>query len=500
MKTQLDAIIGRVTMYRQVTLSLAALVVISLAFSLTGQIAYTPTALLASLATILVLTIAGGLLFAMIFRTSAHLESSVITALLLFFILAPTSDPTTLTQVGLAAIFASASKYVLAVRGRHIFNPAAVGALWLAILHFYLAYWWIGSPIMLPFTAVLALLVLYRTKRVPLAAVFVVIAAVILLSRSFSSGSDVGAALKFAFGQTPLVFFAGFMLTEPLTLPPTRWQQLTVAAVVGVLFSVPITIGSFTVGPESALIVGNALAFAFGQRRGIDLVLTAKRRLTPSSVEFSFTPTSPLRFRPGQYLELALPHRGVDSRGSRRVFSIASAPGETVRVAMKMPATKASSFKQAMEKLPIGSNIRATGVSGDFVLRRGVTEKILLVAGGIGVTPFISQLTALPPEHGRDIVLVYAAGDPLEVGYQDELAAAGIRSLILTSDSPSAYPGGLEALVAPRLTREVLEQAVPDVADRHVYVSGPPGLVDHMSQVARSLKAKSITKDYFSGY
>ena len=499
MKSQFDTMIGRVTMYRLVTLSLTALAVVAFVFSLTKQIAYTPGALLASLATIGVLTIAGGLVFAMIFRTSAHLESSVITALLLFFILQPTTDPTTLAQIGVAAIFASASKYLLAVRGRHIFNPAAVGAVWLAVFHFYLAYWWIGSPVLLPFTAVLALLVLYRTKRVPLAAVFVVIAAAILLSRNLSSGSDFGTALKFTFGQTPLVFFAGFMLSEPLTLPPVRWQQLTVAAVVAVLFAVPITIGSFAVGPETALIVGNALAFAFGQRRGIDLVLTAKRRLTPSSVEFSFTPSHPLRFRPGQYLELALPHSKVDSRGSRRVFSIASPPGDTVRVAMKMPEVKSSSFKRTINTLSIGSSVRATGVAGNFVLRRNPTDKILLVAGGIGVTPFISQLSSLRPGHHRDIVLLYVAGDPSEVGYQEELARTGIRTMVVT-ESEAQYPDGLESVVAPRLTRDVLAASVPDVSSRHVYVSGPPGLVDSISSAARSLKARSLTKDYFSGY
>ena len=500
MKTHLDTVIGRVTMYRLVTLSLMVLAAISLLFSITGQIAYAPSALLASLVTIGVITIGSGLLFALIFRTTAHLESSVITALLLFFILQPTTDLTTLAQIGLAAVFASASKYVLAVRGRHIFNPAAVGAVWLAIFHFYLAYWWIGNPTMLPFTAVLALLVLYRTKRVPLAAVFVVVAAAILMYRNLSSGSDLATALKFTFAQTPLVFFAGFMLSEPLTLPPSRWQQLTVAAVVAILFSVPITIGTFSVGPETALIVGNALAFGFGQRRAVDLVLTAKRRLTPSSVEFSFTPAGPLRFRPGQYLELALPHRHADSRGSRRVFSIASAPGAPVRIAMKMPETKASTFKQTIDALPIGSAVRATGVAGDFVLRRSDSDKILLVAGGIGVTPFISQLAALPEGHRRDIVLLYVAGDASEVGYQDELAAAGIRTLVLTSGQPGDYPSGLEPIVAPRLTPDVLAEAIQDIGSRHVYVSGPPGLVDSITRATRSLKCRSVTKDYFTGY
>ncbi len=494
-------------MYRFVTICLAALTVISFAFSAAGRISYTPEQLLATLATLLVVTFVGGRVFALLFRTTAHTESSIITALLLFFILSPTTDVTTLGQVAIAAVFASASKYLLAVRGRHIFNPAAVGAVWLAVFHFYLAYWWIGTPVLLPFTAVLVLLVLYRTRRLPLGAVFLVIGAAILLSRNLSDGASFGTALKFAFGQTPLVFFAGFMLTEPLTLPPARWQQLTVAAIVAVLFSVPITIGSYAVGPETALIIGNAIAFGFGQRRGIELVLTAKRRLTPSSMEYVFAPARPLNFTAGQYLELALPHKGSDSRGSRRSFSIASAPGvrsadgdaPPVKIGIKVPE-RSSTFKRAIDELPIGSTLRATGISGDFVLPKRSGTPLLLVAGGIGITPFISQLGALPSGHDRDVVLVYVAGDAEEVGYREELAAAGVRTVVVTQEAAAGLPAAFESVVAPRLTGEVLAAAVPDIARRRVYVSGPPGLVDTISRAARSLRARSISRDYFSGY
>lgn len=507
MKTALDNAIGRVTMYRFVTICLAALTVISFAFSAAKKISYTPQQLLATLLTLLVVTFVGGRVFALLFRATAHTESSIITGLLLFFILSPTTDVTTLGQVAIAAVFASASKYLLAVRGRHIFNPAAVGAVWLAVFHFYLAYWWIGTPVLLPFTAVLVVLVLYRTRRLPLGAVFIVIGAAILLSRSLSGGAGFGTALTFAFGQTPLIFFAGFMLTEPLTLPPARWQQLSVAAIVAVLFSVPITIGSYSVGPETALIIGNAVAFGFGQRRGIELVLTARRRLTPSSMEYVFAPATPLSFTPGQYLELALPHKGSDSRGSRRSFSIASAPAvkspeggpAPVKIGIKV-AERSSSFKRAMHELPIGSTVRATGVSGDFILPKKQDTPLLLVAGGIGITPFISQLGALPPGHDRDVVLVYVAGDAEEVGYQEELAAAGVRTVVVTKQQAAGFPAGFESVTAPRLTGDVLASVVPDIARRRVYISGPPGLVDTISRAARSLKARSIAKDYFSGY
>ncbi|NKF15410.1 flavodoxin reductase, partial [Rhizobium sp. BUS002] len=77
-------------------------------------------------------------------------------------------------------------------------------------------------------------------------------------------GFDAGSALSFAILQSPFLFLGAFMLSEPLTLPPRRWQQFSVAALVGVLAGWPIAVGGlFTLGQERALLIGNLLAFAF---------------------------------------------------------------------------------------------------------------------------------------------------------------------------------------------------------------------------------------------
>ncbi|MGI8414816.1 MAG: ferredoxin--NADP reductase [Nakamurella sp.] len=502
MRSQLDSLLGRVTMYRLVVYCLALLAVLAVIFGFTGAVSFAPRAMLTTLVVLLIVGYLGNRLFAVLFRVTPHSESSVITALLLFFILQPTTDPTMLLQIALAALFASGSKYVLAVRGRHIFNPAAVGAVWLTVFHFYLALWWVGSPILVGFTAVLALLVMYRTRRVPVGALFVLLAAIIMVSRNLMDGTTFVDSLKYVFTQTPLVFLAGFMLTEPLTLPPARWQQLSVAAVVAVLFAIPITIGTFAFGPETALIVGNAVAFLFGQRRGIELAMTAKRSLTPSSMEFVFRPTRGLAFTPGQYLELTVPHRSMDSRGARRAFSIASAPADAdaVKIGIKIAAEKGSSFKRALCELDVGDTVRATGIAGDFRLPKDTGKPLLLVAGGIGITPFVSQLAALDPDHRRDIVVVYASSNPAEVGYTEILQRSGARVIVVSKTAAAGLPTSFQNVTAARLGAAELQATVPDIRQRHVYISGSPALVDDIGGIARKLKAKSIKKDYFSGY
>jgi len=501
MRRWLDRLTGRVTMYRLVLLALMAIAALALVLSLVGQLAFPITDLLATGAVAVGATFVTSWLFALLFRVKPHPESSLITGFLLFFLFYPSAAVPDLLSVALAGTIASASKYLLAIRGRHIFNPAAIGAFVVSLLGVNFAVWWVATGLLLPFTVIGALLVLYRSRRLPVGLTFVVIAAAIVMVRLVSSGTGVGDALVSTFTSFPLVFLAGFMLSEPLTLPPRRWQQLTVAAVVAVLFAVPFQIGSVFSTPELALLVGNVVAFVFGQRRGIRLTYVGKRQLTPTSWELAFRPTNPVLFRAGQYLELTVPHR-ADFRGSRRIFSISSAPTTDgpLTVALSVPE-KPSSFKRAFLALETGTVVRATGIGGDFTLPRDPARPVVLVAGGIGITPFASQL-AHDHElgHDRDIVVVYAVRDNDELGYGDLLEKSGVRVVLVSPSRPDVLPQNWTWAGNGRISPELLRSEVPDVASRRAFVSGPPGLVADMRAALKGIGVKKVTADYFSGY
>lgn len=502
MRRWLDRITGLVTMYRLVLVVLMAIAAVALILSAIGQLAFPITDLLATGAVAVAASFATSWLFARLFRVSPHPESSLITGFLLFFLFYPSAAVPDLLSVALAATIASASKYLLALRGRHIFNPAAIGAFVVSLLGLNYAVWWVATGYLLPFTAIGAFLVLYRSRRLPVGLTFVVIAAVLVMYRLMSADQSFGDALVSTFTQFPLVFLAGFMLSEPLTLPPRRWQQLVVAALVAVLFAVPFQLGSVFSSPELALLVGNVVAFVFGQRRGIRLAYVGKRRLTPTSWELAFRPTRAVRFQPGQYLELTVPHRGADFRGSRRVFSISSAPtvDGPLTVALSVPE-KPSSFKRAFLELDPGTPVRATGVGGDFMLPRDKSTPVLLIAGGIGITPFASQLAH---DHavgsGRDVVVVYAVRDNEELGYSDLLERSGVAVVLVSPSRPVALPDNWVWAGSGRLTAELLRDHVPGLAGRRAFVSGPPGLVADMRAALKRSGVKRVTADYFSGY
>ena len=512
------AVLGRVSMYRLVYLCLAALAVIALLVSFTGMIAPTALELVVTLVVLSAVCSVTDAAAQRIIGLPWRIESSLITAHILLFVLRPTLDPAALAGIAIAGIVASLSKYLLAWRGRHIFNPAAVGATVLTVLSIWwpglgASSWWIGTPVLAAPVVVLGLLVLLRTEKVRIVAVFLLVSvtvAVLRVSAQYqATGTDFPVSEVFwqVLWSSPFLFLGAFMLSEPLTMPPRRWQQLTIAAIVGVLAGWPIPVGDITLGQERALLVGNAVAFvfAFSLRSAVRLSLVSRTDLTPTVRQLTFRTHSRLAFLPGQYLELEVPHRHPDARGTRREFSIASAPEDLPELVVAFRETGASgakpqsSYKKALAEVSPGAVLAVTGVWGDFLLPKRTSSPVLMVAAGIGITPFVSQL-----RHerlagvDRDVVLVYVASEASDLVYRDELEATGVRVVVFTRDRPSDLPSHWQWARGVRLDAEGLLQVVPDIGARHAYISGAAGLIAELAPALE--KARSITTDAFSGY
>lgn len=509
------AVLGRMSMYRLALLSLAILVTAAVVLSLFGLVGPGPLELVVSA---VVLSVACGAVDAAaqrIARRHWRVESSLITAGILLFVLAPTAEPLGLVGLAIAAAVASASKYLIAWRGRHIFNPAAMGAAVLTLITALTAAydlgssaWWVGTPALAPLVIVLGVALLVRTEKLRMATLFLVVAVSVGVVRSIVQLQaadlpvEVGAVLMQQLWSSPFLFLGAFMLTEPLTLPPRRWQQLTVAALVGVLVGWPIDVaGVISLGQERALLIGNLVAFLFSVRTAVRLTLAGRETPTPTVRELTFRTQRPLSFLPGQYLELDVPHSRPDARGSRREFSIVSAPEDApeLRIAFRDGKGPQSSFKKALAQVTSGGVVAATGVWGDFVLPRNPHTPILMLAAGIGVTPFVSQLrhVRLAGEE-RDIVLVYVASDAGELAFRDELEASGIPVIVFTRDNPRDLPAHWTWARGVRLDAEGLRRVVPDLSVRHAFVSGPAGLIADLAPALD--RAASITTDAFSGY
>lgn len=511
------AVLGALSMYRLVLFALATLAVIALVLSAIGVIVSPqPLEILASFVTLALVISAVDAAVQRVLRLPWRIESSLVTALILLFVLRPGLQPSALLGIALAGALASLSKYLIAWRGRHILNPAAFGAAVVSIAGSFgtfewlgtSASWWVGTPSLAIPVALLGLVVLWRTEKVRVVLAFVLVAVGVSVLRQliqaqqFEIDFDVATALSSALLQSPFLFLGAFMLSEPLTLPPRRWQQFTVAAAVGALAGWPISVGGlFTLGQERALLIGNLLAFAFALRGSVRLILERRESITPTAQELTFLARGRVRFLPGQYLELDVPHRRPDARGTRREFSIVSAPADlpTLRIAYKNGDQQhPSSYKRALAAAEPGAALAVTGTWGDFVLPRG-DAPVLMVAAGIGVTPFVSQLRQLQlTGRRRDVVLVYVAAEASELAFRDELVATGARVVVFTRDEPADLPAHWTWAQGARLDAESLERAVPDLPARHAFISGPPRLIADLAPALQ--KAHSLTTDAFAGY
>jgi ferredoxin-NADP reductase len=478
--------LGRITMYALVLYSLIALVLMALLLMIVGNINYSPLSFLLSVAVSVGVSYGSNRLFGWLFGVKPHSESALITGLILSLLFSPPTAAVEFVKIGLVAAIAMASKYIIAVRNRHIFNPAAIAIVIASIGGLAYAGWWVATPGMIPISIVVGALILNRTKKVEVSSLFVVVAIVSL----WIQGTDPITALT----SWPLLFVGAIMLSEPLTLPPRAKQQYIVAAVVGLLMTLPLHYSRITMTPALALVIGNFIGWWYSQRRAIKLRYVGKSQMGASTYNFLFD-ADKLKFEPGQYLELGLPHEHADIRGHRRIFSIAAHPGdEQISIGTKMP-TKPSSFKRALMNLKPGTTLYATRVGGDFVLPEDKSVPIVCIAGGIGVTPFISFLTS----SDRPFQLIYATSSVSELSYVDVLKQHNINVTVVSPDS-TKLPDRDWKHEQGELDKDLLKKLINIDKQPIVYISGPPAMVTELRDTVKALGIKKIKVDEFSGY
>lgn len=486
-----DPFLNKITMYRLVLYGLIATVVWALGMSLLGQLSYNPLHLLGSLAILLVVCYGTNNLIARLLKAPTNVESWGITALILFLTLAPILDGVNAFYIAAAGAGAMASKYLLAVRKRHVFNPAAFGLFLLSVTGIGLATWWVASPVMLPIVLMLGVLIVRKIRRFDTFLPFFAAATLLYIGRSMFDGTSLSEAFSLLILSGPIIFMGTVMLTEPFTMPPSRTLRVVYGVLVGLLFASHFSLGPLYSTPHLALLVGNLYAFVVGSRQRLMLTLRRREEVAPGVFEFVFSSNEELRFEAGQYLEWTLPHKKADTRGNRRYLSISSAPNEgDIRFATRI-GERSSSFKKALLSLSEGSTLSAASLAGDFTLPKDAAKPLVCIAGGIGITPFASMLREMAQTGvTRPITLIYAANSEQDFAFKgliDEVAAAhGIK---------------LVYLAGTRLTEEVLRKEVSDLGAPTFYISGPDVMVRANKALLRSLRVplSHIKTDYFPG-
>jgi predicted ferric reductase len=178
-----------------------------------------------------------------------------------------------------------------------------------------------------------------------------------------------------------------------------------------------------------------------------------------------------LAARAGQYFNLRL--LTADGWWRAHPFSLSASPnGRFLRFTVKDLGDWSGG---RLQRVPLGTRVLLEGPYGVLTGARRTRQRVLLVAGGVGITPLRALLEALPARPG-DLTLVYRARGPEEVVFRDELDAiarvrgATVHYVVGRRGSPAVGPEPLGP--------DALLRYAPDVRDRDVYLCGPRSMMD----------------------
>lgn len=501
---KIDSLLNRVTAYRLVLYVLIGFVAVAVPLAALKLLPFSPVALLISTAFLVAMCWAANTVLARIFDIPANVESTFITALILALIIDPIHTATDLQLLGWAAILATASKYILSINNKHIFNPAAIAVVITAFALGEPASWWVGTASMLPFVLLGGWIILRKLRQEDMAISFVIAALSTMVVASVLLNTSITNQFRLLVLATPLFFFASIMLTEPLTAPPTHDLKRVYGILAGILFVPQIHIGSIYSTPELALIVVNVFSYVVSSKQRVLLKLKRKIKVSSDIIDFVLTPSQRLAFLPGQYMEFTLDHPHPDARGNRRYFTLASSPTEDALHLGVRFYDRGSSFKHALYAMDGRTKILGAQIAGDFTLPSDPAQKLVFIAGGIGITPYRSMLKyLLDTQQQRDIVLIYANRTVKDIAYRDVLSQAETQlnlKTIYTLTDTKAIPPNWEGHKG-RIDERMIRAAVPDYRERTYYLSGPPDMVRGYEEVLKALEVKpeQIKRDFFPG-
>lgn len=230
--------------------------------------------------------------------------------------------------------------------------------------------------------------------------------------------------------------------------------------------------------------------------------LAGREQIAEGTFAFHLEKAPGFAFKAGQAVVLELLDPPPQDGQKRRTFSLASAPSDSdLMIATRM---RDSPFKRALQALPDGAALKLTGPIGRFTLAGD--RSALFIAGGIGITPFLSMLRQAASEcSSQRLVLVYSNRRPEDAAFLDELQALERRhgnfrlfaTMTGMDDSSRAWHGDTGMVNAQLIRRAASELEAPVF-----YVVGPPAMAMAMQETLRGAGVVDavIRSEEFYGY
>lgn len=233
--------------------------------------------------------------------------------------------------------------------------------------------------------------------------------------------------------------------------------------------------------------------------------LTRHEQIAEGTMAFHFVKPPGFEFRAGQSIDITLlDPPETDAEGNIRTFTIASAPFDAhLTIATRMRDT---AFKRTLRDAAPGLSVKLEGPSGDFVLPRKAERPVVFLAGGIGITPFLSMVRQATHDNSpHQLCLFYSNRRPEDAPFLSALAEAAkqnprfrfVPCMTQMEQSNQKWTGETGYIDKAMLTRHLssLEKAT-------YYLAGPPQMVKALRTMltGAGVDEDNIRTDEFDGY
>jgi len=233
--------------------------------------------------------------------------------------------------------------------------------------------------------------------------------------------------------------------------------------------------------------------------------LKSRQEVAEGTMAFQFEKPAGWTFKAGQFIDITLLEPSeTDAEGNTRGFSIASAPHEeTIMVATRMRDT---AFKRVLKILPLDTAVKIEGPFGNLTLHNNAARPAVLLAGGIGITPFRSILFRAAKEKlPHRIFLFYSNRRPEDAPFlgslqQLENENPNYKLIATMTGMENAHQpwDGETGLINGEMLARYLQNAVLPI----YYIAGPAGMVKGLHTMLNDagVDDDDIRTEEFVGY
>ena len=238
---------------------------------------------------------------------------------------------------------------------------------------------------------------------------------------------------------------------------------------------------------------------------GYSVRLRSRHEVAERTLAFQFEKPAGFTFKAGQFIEVTLiDPPETDGEGNARAFSIASAPHEdAILVATRMRDT---AFKRTLAAMEVGTPVRIEGPLGNLILHKNLARAAVLLAGGIGITPFRSiVLRAAKEELPHHVFLFYSNRRPEDAPFLEELRGIEAQNpnyrFIGTITAPETSRRTWRGATG-YISTDMLSRFLKDAVSPVYYIAGPPGMVSGLRAMLNSsgVDDDDIRTEEFAGY